>query len=314
MTSGTRTHAANHVARPRGAICGTGYNPRSSDARDRDDSGERNRGSRGGTSDHDRCDDRGPRDGFTRDLNLPRGRERRPCGTATASIDQRVREPHACNGGCIPRLYPRATCTIPATSRERRVEGSAISKKKVCSAGLHSAQMTAPSYRRSAGDLLEASGTSARTARGTAPGVLRGPEKPSRADARQQGLSDVYAEDRLRDKGGRVNRVVLDYELTRDYQRCRSLTCDANQRDERRRSPPEPCPEREASRDFEKRCEDEHERVRHMDGHPPAMHQSLARRLCHTRGSQTRLTRPWRLGKNCTIDCIENAGNRVLRR
>ena len=48
------------------------------DNRDRDDGWERNVGNRGGTSERDRNDGREPRDVFTRDLDLPRGRERRP--------------------------------------------------------------------------------------------------------------------------------------------------------------------------------------------------------------------------------------------
>src|SRR5262249_33072785 len=50
------------------------YDPRAADSRDRDDSWDRSRGSRGGSSDRDRDDD--PRDVFTRDLDLPRGHRR----------------------------------------------------------------------------------------------------------------------------------------------------------------------------------------------------------------------------------------------
>ena len=39
---------------------------------------DRNFGSRGGSSERDRGEDRDPRDVFTRDLDLPRGPERRP--------------------------------------------------------------------------------------------------------------------------------------------------------------------------------------------------------------------------------------------
>ena len=51
------------------------YDPRSSDDRDHDDFGDR---SRGGSGERDHVADREPRDVFTRDLDLPRGRERRP--------------------------------------------------------------------------------------------------------------------------------------------------------------------------------------------------------------------------------------------
>jgi hypothetical protein len=54
------------------------YDPRSVDERDRGDIGDRSRGNRGGTSERDPVNDRDPRDVFTKDLDLPRGRERRP--------------------------------------------------------------------------------------------------------------------------------------------------------------------------------------------------------------------------------------------
>jgi predicted nuclease of predicted toxin-antitoxin system len=53
------------------------YDPRSSNDRDRDEFGDR-RGSRGGSCERDHAADRDPRDVFTKDLDLPRGRERRP--------------------------------------------------------------------------------------------------------------------------------------------------------------------------------------------------------------------------------------------
>jgi hypothetical protein len=54
------------------------YDTRSVDERDRGDIGVRSRGSRGGSSDRDHVNDRDPRDVFTKDLDLPRIRERRP--------------------------------------------------------------------------------------------------------------------------------------------------------------------------------------------------------------------------------------------
>jgi hypothetical protein len=53
------------------------YEPRSDD-RDRGGSWDRSVGSRGGSSDHDRNEERDLRDVFTKDLDLPRGRERQP--------------------------------------------------------------------------------------------------------------------------------------------------------------------------------------------------------------------------------------------
>ena len=53
------------------------YDPRSTDDRDRTD-GDRNRGSRDGSGERGLKDDYDPRHVFTKDLDLPRGRERRP--------------------------------------------------------------------------------------------------------------------------------------------------------------------------------------------------------------------------------------------
>jgi hypothetical protein len=66
------------VLRDKTTVMWDRYDSRSSDGRDRDDLGGRSRGSRGAASDPDLGADRDPRDVFTRDLDLPRGRERRP--------------------------------------------------------------------------------------------------------------------------------------------------------------------------------------------------------------------------------------------
>jgi hypothetical protein len=54
------------------------YDPRSLNDRDRYGFGDRDRGSRGGAGDRQHTGDRDLRDVFTNDLDLPRGRERRP--------------------------------------------------------------------------------------------------------------------------------------------------------------------------------------------------------------------------------------------
>ena len=54
------------------------YDPRSSRDRDRADFADRSRGSHAGSGERDHAADRDPRDVFTRDLDLPRGRVRRP--------------------------------------------------------------------------------------------------------------------------------------------------------------------------------------------------------------------------------------------
>ncbi len=54
------------------------YDPRSSSERERDDGVDQSRGSRGGSGERDHPGDHEPPDVFTKDLDLPRGRERRP--------------------------------------------------------------------------------------------------------------------------------------------------------------------------------------------------------------------------------------------
>ena len=53
------------------------YDPRDDD-RDRGNEWDRSLAGRGSTSDRDRNEERDPHDVFTKDLDLPRGRERRP--------------------------------------------------------------------------------------------------------------------------------------------------------------------------------------------------------------------------------------------
>ena len=53
------------------------FDPRDDD-RDRGSGWDRSLGGRGSTSDRDRNEERDPRDVFTKDLDLPRGSERRP--------------------------------------------------------------------------------------------------------------------------------------------------------------------------------------------------------------------------------------------
>ena len=53
------------------------YDPRD-EGRDRGSAWDRSLGGRGSTSDRNRNDERDSRDVFTKDLDLPRGRERRP--------------------------------------------------------------------------------------------------------------------------------------------------------------------------------------------------------------------------------------------
>ena len=197
------------------------YDPRIDD-RDRGESWDRNFGSRGGSSERDRSEDRDPRNAFTRDLDLPRGPERRP-----------VRE--------RDRVYE-----IDGT--ESRMLGTIGAFRVVSESDLHDLRDESSNPRRSVRH-LEDEGLIRRsplssddravvlTERGRDLLEANRYERPERTHEPRQtfyaGLrkprelthdTKVYrayqrTEERLRGQGGRVRRVVLDYELKRDYQR-----------------------------------------------------------------------------------------------
>jgi hypothetical protein len=197
------------------------YDPRSDD-RDRGESWDRSFGSRGASNERDRSEDRDPPDVFTRDLDVPRGRERRP-----------VRE--------RDRVYE-----IDGT--ESRMLGTIGAFRVVSESDLHNLRDDSSSLRRSLRH-LDDEGLIRRTPLSSddrAVVLTEGGrdlleanrfERPERNQKPRQtfyaGLkkprelthdTKVYrayqrAEERLRGRGGSVRRVVLDYELKRDYQR-----------------------------------------------------------------------------------------------
>ena len=198
------------------------YDPRSDDGRDRGGFWDRSFSGRGSTSDRNWSDECDPRDVFTRDLDLPRGRERRP-----------VRE--------RDRVYE-------INGPESRMLGTIGAFRVVSDTDLHDLRDDSDSPRRSARHLereglIRTSPLSSDdravvlTDRGRDLLETSRFERHDRANEPRQtfyaGLrkprelthdSKVYraylrAEERLREQGGRVNRVVLDYELKRDYQR-----------------------------------------------------------------------------------------------
>lgn len=197
------------------------YDPQGDD-RDRGESSERSFGSRGGSDERDRNEDRDPRDVFTNDLDLPRGRERR-------SVRDR------------DRVYD-------LNGDESRMLGTIGAFRVVAESNLHDVREESTSSRRSLRHLedeglIRRSPLSADdravvlTDRGRDLLEANRLERPNREHEPRQtfhaGLrkprelthdTRVYAayqrtEARLRGQGGRVRRVVLDYELKRDYQR-----------------------------------------------------------------------------------------------
>ncbi len=197
------------------------YDSGSADDRDRGDFGDRSRGSRGGTSDRDRTGALDPRDVFTRGLDLPRGRERRPVRER-----DRVYEIDGSEGRMLGtigafRVVPesdlhdlREDSSNPRRSI-RHLEDKGLIRRSPVSSDDRAVALTERGR-----DLLEAN-RYARPERSYEPRqtFYAGIRKP-RELTHDTKVYRAYqrAEERLRDRGGRVRRVVLDYELKRDYQ------------------------------------------------------------------------------------------------
>jgi hypothetical protein len=199
-------------------MCGR-YDPRSSDGRDRDDVEDRSRGSRGGSSERDHAADRDPRDVFTKDLDLPRGRERRP-------VRDRDRV-YEINGTESRMLATVGAFRVVAESdlhdgrddtrkAQRHLEQEGLLRTSPLSSDDRAVVLSDRGR-----DLLEGN-RHERPARSSEPrqAFYAGLRKP-RELTHDSNVYRAYlrAEERLREQGGRVDRVVLDYELKRDYQR-----------------------------------------------------------------------------------------------
>lgn len=196
------------------------YDPRSSSDRDRDDFSDRSRGSRGGTSERDHADDRDPREVFTKDLDLPRGRERRP-------VRERDRV-YEINGTESRMLAAVGAFRVVAESdlHDGRDDNTRKAQRHLEREGLlHSSPLSSDNravvLTDLGRDLLEAN-RHERQERSWEPRqtFYAGLRKP-RELTHDSNVYRAYlrAEERLREQGGRVDRVVLDYELKRDYQR-----------------------------------------------------------------------------------------------
>jgi hypothetical protein len=195
------------------------YDPRSSSDRDRDDFADRSRGSRGGSSERDHAAVRDPRDVFTKDLDVPRGRERRP-------VQERDRV-YEING-----TESRMLATVGAfrvVSESDLHDGREDTRKGLHHVEREGLMRTSPLssddravvLTERGRDLLEAN-RSERDDRTHEPqqAFWAGLRKPRELmhDSKVY-RAYVRAEERLRENGGHVNRVALDYELKRDYQR-----------------------------------------------------------------------------------------------
>lgn len=196
------------------------YDPRGND-HDREDFGDRSRSSRGGNSERDHSAERDPRDVFTRDVDLPHGRERQ-----SVRERERVYEINGAEGrmlatiGAFRVVAERDLHDLQDGSSGRRSVRHLESDGLIRTSPLSSDDRAVALTDRGR-DLLEANryerSDRAHEPRQSFHAGLRKPRELTHD-------SKVYraylrAEERLRDQGGRVHRVVLDYELKRDYQR-----------------------------------------------------------------------------------------------
>jgi DNA-binding MarR family transcriptional regulator len=190
--------------------------------RGRGDAWDREFGSRGGATERDRKQERDSRDVFTKDLDLPRGRERRP-----ARERNRVFEINGTESRMLATvgafrvvsesdLHDGRDDTRETHKGHRHLEREGLIRTSPLSSDDRAVVLTERGR-----DLLEANRYErhdhAHEPRQTFWAGLRKPRELTHD-------TNVYrayqrAEERLRDQGGRVRRVVLDYELKRDYQR-----------------------------------------------------------------------------------------------
>ncbi len=198
------------------------YDPRSDDdGRNRGDSWDRSFGSRGST-DRDRHESRDPRDVFTRDLDLPRERDRRPVRARNRVYEIDGAESRAlATIGAFRVVAESSLHDIRDESQSSRRSLKHLEKEGLIRTSPLSSDDRAVTLTDRGRDLLEANRYERHDRihepRQTFHAGLRKPRELTHD-------TKVYrayqrAEERLRDQGGRVRRVVLDYELKREYQR-----------------------------------------------------------------------------------------------
>jgi DNA-binding MarR family transcriptional regulator len=196
------------------------YDPRSDD-RDRGGSWDRSLGGRGGSSDRDRNEEGDPRDVFTKDLDLARGRERRPVREREHVYEINGAESRMLGTIGAFRVVAESGLhelrdDVSARRSVRHLEDEGLIRRSPLSADDRAVVLTERGL-----DLLEANRYE-RPQRSYEPRqtYYAGLRKP-RELTHDTKVYRAYqrAEERLRGQGGRVRRVVLDYEFKRDYQR-----------------------------------------------------------------------------------------------
>jgi hypothetical protein len=194
------------------------YDPRSDD-RVRGDIGDRNRGSRGGSGERDPGDDRDPRDVFTRDLDLPRGLARRPVRERDRVYEINGTESRMLATVGAFRVVSESDLDDGRDDTRRALRH--LEREGLLHTSPLSSDDCAVVLTDRGRDLIE-SNRHEQHERSWEPrqAFYAGLRKP-RELTHDSKVYRAYlrAEERVREHGGRVDRVVLDYELKRDYQR-----------------------------------------------------------------------------------------------
>jgi DNA-binding MarR family transcriptional regulator len=190
------------------------------DPRDRGDS---ERGlSRGPSGNRDRNNEHSPDDAFTKDLDLPRGRERRPVRERDHVYEIDGAESRTlATIGAFRVVAESDLHNLREDCQSSRRSLKHLEKEGLISRSPLSSDDRAVTLTDRGRDLLEANryerGERVWEPRQAFYAGLRKPRELTHDSKVYRAYSRT--EERLREQGGRVDRVILDYELKRDYQR-----------------------------------------------------------------------------------------------
>lgn len=190
------------------------------DTRERDQSWDRCRGTRGGASEDDRRNADDPRDAFTKDLELPRGEARR-----LVRERDRVYEINGLKSRLLGtigtfRIIAETDLCLDRKDDTRRSIKRLEAEGLIRTTPLNSNDRAVALTERGRA-LLEAHRVDRDERHREPPQVYYAGFRKPRERTHDAAIYRAYTrtEDRLRDRGDRMRRVVLDYELKRDYQR-----------------------------------------------------------------------------------------------
>ncbi|MGH9384338.1 MAG: hypothetical protein ACRD2N_08655 [Vicinamibacterales bacterium] len=189
--------------------------------RDQPGSWDRDHGSRSGSSERDRNEERDPRDVFTKDVDLPRRRERRPVRERDRVYEINGSESRMLGTiGAFRVLSESDLHDLVDDSREGRRSARHLEEEGLIRTSPLSSEDRAVVLTERGRDLLEANRYERQDrAHESGQTFYAGLRKP-RELTHDTTVYRAYqrAEERVRNGGGQVRRVVLDYELKREYQ------------------------------------------------------------------------------------------------